>query len=314
MNRTKTAVLTTLALAVLVALLPAASAKKGTSRPKTIALPAGWQPEGIASRGGRELWVGSIPDGAVWKGDARTGDGSVLVPPHAGRAAIGVKVDRRERIFVAGGPTGKAFVYSARGRDRAEYQLAATDATDTFVNDLVITRKAVWLTDSRNQQLYKLPLRKRDRLPRQAAVKTLPLTGDIQYEAGNNANGIVAARGGKVLIVVQSNTGKLFRVNPSTGATDEIELAGGADVTNGDGLLLRDRTLYVVQNRDNKVAVVKLDKGLATGSVKKELTEPEFDVPTTLARSGGRLYAVNARFGQPPTPDRTDDIVRVRGH
>ena len=33
-------------------------------------------------------------------------------------------------------------------------------------------------------------------------------------------------------------------------------------VTNGDGLLLRGRTLFVVQNRDNKVAVLKLCRGL----------------------------------------------------
>ena len=31
---------------------------------------------------------------------------------------------------------------------------------------------------------------------------------------------------------------------------------------NGDGLLLDGRTLYVVQNRDNKVAVVRLSRRL----------------------------------------------------
>ena len=43
----------------------------------------------------------------------RSGRGAVLVPPHMGRAAIGIKVDRRNRIFVAGGPTGQGYVYDA---------------------------------------------------------------------------------------------------------------------------------------------------------------------------------------------------------
>src|SRR5919108_325970 len=68
--------------------------------PGLIGLPDGFQPEGIASGRGTSLYVGSIPTGAVWRGDARSGRGAVLVPPHEGRAAIGIKVDRRNRIFV----------------------------------------------------------------------------------------------------------------------------------------------------------------------------------------------------------------------
>jgi hypothetical protein len=49
----------------------------------------------------------------------------VLVAGQAGRSAIGIKVDRRNRLFVAGGATGQAFVYDARtGADLASYQLA----------------------------------------------------------------------------------------------------------------------------------------------------------------------------------------------
>jgi sugar lactone lactonase YvrE len=245
----------------------------------------------------------------VWAGNARTGKGSVRVPAHEGRAAIGVKVDRG-RLFVAGGPTGDAYVYRAgNGKDLASYDLAPNGA-DTFVNDLVVTRRAAYLTDSRIQQLYKLPLGKRGKLPSQSKVRTVKLTGDIAYATGNNANGIVAAKGGKVLIVVQSNTGKLFRVNPKSGRTREISL-GGDSVANGDGLLLRGRKLYVVQNRDNKIAVVKLSKNLASGQITSTLTDPDFDVPTTLAFARGSLFAVNARFGTPPTPDTEYDVVKV---
>jgi streptogramin lyase len=83
------------------------------SFPDRIELPDGWQPEGIAAGRGHELFVGSIPTGAIYRVGARNGTGSVVVQPIEGRAAIGVKADVANRLFVAGGPTGRAFVYDA---------------------------------------------------------------------------------------------------------------------------------------------------------------------------------------------------------
>jgi sugar lactone lactonase YvrE len=305
-----TSVRRVLALLVLaaVAVLPATAG--AATFPGTIRLPDGWQPEGIASGRGTSLYVGSIPTGAVWKGDARTGRGDVLVAGQAGRSAIGIKVDRRNRLFVAGGATGQAFVYDARtGADLASYQLAPAGAA-TFVNDVVVTAKAAWFTDSRIQQLYALPLGHHGRLPAQSRVRTLPLTGDLVYGEGNNLNGIVAARGGRVLLSVQTNTGKLFRIDPRSGVTREVDL-GGASLLNGDGMLLAGRTLFVVQNRDNKIAVVKLSGSLHRGRVVATLTDPDFDVPTTIAFTAGRLYAVNARFGTTDPQPARYDIIRV---
>ncbi len=102
-----TSVRRVLALLVLatVAVLPATAG--AATFPDTIRLPDGWQPEGIAGGRGTSLYVGSIPTGAVWKGDARTGRGDVLVAGQAGRSAIGIKVDRGSRLFVAGGPPAR---------------------------------------------------------------------------------------------------------------------------------------------------------------------------------------------------------------
>jgi hypothetical protein len=100
--------LVVLVAAALVA-APAALAKEGPF-PKTIPLPNGWQPEGIAVGHGKSFYVGSIPTGAIYGGDLRTGAGSVVIPAAAGRAATGMKVDR-DRLFVSGASTGKAFVY-----------------------------------------------------------------------------------------------------------------------------------------------------------------------------------------------------------
>ncbi len=293
---------------LLSALLPTIAA--AAPFPETIRLPDGFQPEGIASGRGTSLFVGSIPTGAVWAGDARTGRGAVRVPPHQGRNAIGVKVDQRNRLFVAGGATGQAYVYdAATGADLASYQLLPA-GTATFVNDVTVTRTAAYFTDSVNQQLYVVPLGPGGRLPGQDAVRTLPLTGDLVYGPGINANGIAAAKGGAVLIVVQTNTGKLFTVDPGSGTSHEVDL-GGATLTNGDGILLRGRTLLVVRNVLDRIVVVQLDGPLTRGRVVTELTDPDLDVPTTITFTAGRLYAVNARFGIPQPDTARYDIVRV---
>jgi sugar lactone lactonase YvrE len=297
-----------LLLAMVVALVPATAG--AATFPDLIRLPDGWQPEGIAAGRDTSLYVGSIPTGAVWKADAKTGEGEVLVEGQEGRSAIGIKVDRRNRLFVAGGATGKAFVYdAATGADLASYQLATPGAA-TFVNDVVVTARTAWFTDSRAAQLYALPLGRHGRLPAQDEVRTLPLKGDFVLGEGNNLNGIVAAKDGRVLLAVQTNTGKLFRINPRTGNTREVDL-GGATLANGDGLLLAGRALFVVQNRLNQIAVVLLSRSLDQGRVVAELTDPDFDVPTTIAFQAGRLYAVNARFGNPDPANARYDIVRV---
>src|SRR6186997_270141 len=130
--------------------------------PDVIPLPNGWQPEGIAVGNGTTFYVGSIPTGAVYRGDLRTGKGTTLVQGASGRAAIGVEFDRG-RLFVAGGSTGKGFVYDARtGALVRELQLAIGGGA-TFVNDVVVTKRAAWFTDSNRAVLYRLPLTKNGR-------------------------------------------------------------------------------------------------------------------------------------------------------
>jgi hypothetical protein len=144
------------------------------------------------------------------------------------------------------------------------------------------------------------------RLPDEA--RTLPVAG-LPASTGFQLNGIEATD--RRLIAVHSALGKLFEIDPRNGKAEEIELEGG-DVANGDGLLLDGRTLYVVQNQLNRIAVVKLDRDLDEGEIKGHLTDSDFDVPTTIAEKGGFLWAVNARFSTTPTPDTTYDVVRVR--
>ncbi len=286
-----TAFLAAAAAGAVLAVAPAAPAAAAPAFPDVIALPQGFQPEGIASGTGTTFYAGSIPTGAVVVGDFRTGDVDPLVPARSGRAAIGLKADRG-LLYVAGGPTGKAFVYDARtGADIAVYQLT-TGAT--FVNDVVLTREAAYFTDSVNPVLYRIA---RDAAGAPGALTVIPLTGDLVYTSGFNVNGIAATPDGKTLYVVQSNTGAVFAVDPATGVTTRV--TPDRTVPNGDGILLDGQTLYVVQNRLNLVAAVDV----ATGAVLTRVTDSDFDVPTTIAEFGSSLYAVNARFGTAtPTP------------
>jgi sugar lactone lactonase YvrE len=297
-----------LTAATVLAVLAASTAFAKAVFPETISLPNGWQPEGIAIGRGTTFYVGSIPTGGIFRGDLRTGEGATLVAGASGRAAIGLDFDRG-RLFVAGGGTGKGFVYDAQtGALLRELQLASGSGA-TFVNDVVVTKRAAWFTDSNRAVLYRLPLAKNGRPA--SAAQAVPLTGDFRLVSGFNLNGIDATPNGKTLVVVQSATGKLYRVAAATGATTEIGL-GGATVESGDGILLLGRTLYVVRNSDNLIAVVALAKGLASGTVARTITDPDFDVPTTIGRLGSRLYAVNARFGTAPTPSTAYSVVQVR--
>jgi hypothetical protein len=83
-------------------------------------------------------------------------------------------------------------------------------------------------------------------------------------------------------------------------------------LTNGDGLLLVGHTLYVVQNRLNTVLALRLNRSGTVGQVAGQVTDPNFDVPTTVAAFGSRLYLPNARFGTPGPDTATYTAVSVR--
>jgi hypothetical protein len=292
MTRRRPALAFALVLALAAVAGPAAAAAPFPSR---ITLPPSWMPEGITAGDGNTIYVGSLAGGGVWAGDVRTGIGDILVPAWGG-AATGVEYDAEgNRLWVAGGPTGTVRVYDAStGALLRHYTFSPAG----FLNDLVVTDDAVYVTDSFNAWLDVIPLGPNGELPATDDVTTLPLTG-IVFEPGRfNANGIVAARGW--LIVVDSFAGGLFRVNPTTGVATEIE-TGGASVANGDGLELRGSTLYVVRNANQLVEVFRLGAGLASATPLGQLTSADLSVPTTGAVQAGRLWVVNARFGIPTT-------------
>jgi hypothetical protein len=301
-----------LLISVPLAMPALAQGPEGEYFPEVIQLPNGFQPEGVAVSWKGLFFVGSLANGAIYRGDVVTGQGDILVQGEQGRVAVGLSYDpRNDQLWVAGGPTGQGRVYDAStGEELATYQL--TDADTTFVNDVVVTLSGAYFTESYRPYLYRVPLTIGGDLPGQDAVEEIQLGGDYQFQEGQfNANGIDAPLGGGALLVVNSTTGALYWVEPASGRAVQIDL-GDQTVTNGDGILLDGDTVYVVQNQDNQIAVVRLDQSLLSGVVTRQITDTNFAVPTTIDDYHDYLYAVNARFGTEATADTEYSVVRVR--
>jgi len=155
-------------------------------------------------------------------------------------------------------------------------------------------------------------------------VSTAPTVSSVTPTSGPTDGGTsVTLTGGNFVAGATVTFGGTAATNVTvvnaTTITATFTLQGNAQttartvtVTNGDGILLAGRTLYVVRNQNNLIAVVRLAPDLGSGTVTRTITNPNFDVPTTIARHGSRLYAVNARFTTPPGPTTTPTVVQVK--
>jgi hypothetical protein len=316
------------------ALLAAACLSLGAAAapfPSSIPLPDDFAPEGVAVGVGTTFYAGSLWDGDIYTGDLRTGKGRILVdrPPAGqganpvdtppGMQAAGMKVDDG-RLWVAGGLSGRVFAYDATSGETLADVAVAPPGT-VLLNDLVVTPDAVYVTDSLTPQLFVVPLSAGGSI---GAPHALAITGPAGVNLGfPGLNGIDATESGNLLVVGHTLLGGMYTVDPVTGASAAIDLPAGA-VPSGvsDGILLRGRTLWVVENFANRVVEPNLSGDLSSGTVARVVESGLFRIPTTMAVHGDRLVLVNARFdlGFPPplgapAPSGTDyDVVQVRAH
>jgi hypothetical protein len=207
-------------------------------------------------------------------------------------------------LFVAGGFTGQAYVYDlGTGATVATYQFG--DPASSVINDVAVTRRGAWFTDSLQARLYFVPV-SRAGVP--GPSRTLALSGPAADTSGEfNLNGVQATANGTTLIVAHSANGQLYTVEPTTGASATI---AGVSVPQVDGIVLQGRRLWAVQNT-NQVTRIRLGRHLRSGVVDKVITSELFQVPATAARFGRRLAVVNAKFdtGIPPTADQYEIVL-----
>ena len=281
-----------------------AATAAATPRPSEYVLPGSAVfPEGIAfdQRSG-SFYVSSTGDGSILRGHVAEPAAAVFIPGTTGSfSTIGLALDDEGRLYAAGGPTGTARVYDA---STGALLRVFTSGTGGFLNDLVVAKSGdVFVTDSMRPVLWRMPAASIVPSATPAALEPwLDLTGTpIQYTAGFNLNGIVATPDGKYLVVSQSNTGELFRIDLATKDVVQIDLGGEA--VNGDGIELRGRTLYAVAG--GQIVKVALAGDLSSGEVVSRTDDPSFSSPTTIAIARGRLLVVNSQFdrlfgGLPP--------------
>ncbi len=166
------------------------------------------------------------------------------------------------------------------------------------VNDLLVTRSAVYATDSTRPVIFKIPLAPGGRLPSPLAFEELELTGP---GVGPRNNGLVASFDGNDLVVINDSSGLLYHVDPDTGAATVIDVEGEQTTfQSGDGLYLSGRTLYIMQNQVSssdelgKIAVVQLSGDLSKGTFVKDIVSGNFRTPTTITGLGDSIYAINS--------------------
>jgi hypothetical protein len=272
--------------------------------------PAG-NPEGVAfDKRSEAFFVSITTDGAIYRGTLGSDTVSPFIDGATGRAAVGLEV-RRGKLYVAGGPTGSITVYDiATGQTVAEFQTGAGG----FLNDLVVTgRGDVFVTDSFRPTLWHVTaaqVRAGSGTPQALDVSAIP------FEAGEfNLNGIVA-KGSHRLVVVDTNSGALFRIDlgdddSSIREIDEIE---GVTVPGGDGLLLDRGRLVVVQGNPAQLSFLKLGDGARRAALERTQTSDLLRGPSTVDRADGLYLVVNADFDTSQLPFTVAGLPRLYGH
>ena len=254
-------------------------------------------PEGIAlNEATGDFYAGSTGDGTVFSANVSEPgtEAEVLLEPGTDErsTAIGMKADADGLLFIAGGMTGQMFVYDTSTGELIDSFSNGQEMT--FVNDVALTPDgSAYFTDSMNPELYRVfP----DGSGGYEFESFLSFDGTpAEYGEGFNLNGIAASEDGRYLVTVNSGTGELFRIDTQNGEVTTID-TGGADLTNGDGILLDGQTLYVCRNQQEEIVPLEMSADLSSGEAGDPFTDASFMYPTTIAIADDRLLAVNSQF------------------
>ena len=265
-------------------------------------------PEGIAiDADARTFYVGSTTDGTIFRADIDSGDVEIFAQGTQ-PTAIGMTVDPYGRLWVAAGPTGQVFVYDTASGDLLR-TYATPEAPATFINDLVWLDDTVYVTDSFRPELFRIG----------AGPDLGELDSFVSFEGtrfayfeGFNANGIEATPDGSRVVIVQSNTGMIHYVDVEDGTVGGVPI--GMPFRNGDGLIVDDGVLYIVQNAQGKIErrVMSDDASIAVAPAGSDIESDRFAYPTTAAILDGELFVVNSQFDrQGGSPELPFEVVRI---
>ena len=215
-----------------------------------------------------------------------------------------MKVDNESRIWIADAFNGRVLVYAETGQLLHSFVLAGP-GTPT-VNDIAFSNGEAYVTDSSRPFLYRIATQ--DSLePGTTTVEPwVDVSTAVTYTTGEgpfgvNLNGIVVSPAGTTLLLVQTNTGFLFRVDIASGDISRVAVTG-ADLLFGDGLLRVGEDLYVARNAANEIVKLKLDAGWREATAESTVQNSAFAFPTALAVLRGRLLVTNSQLNAGSSP------------
>jgi Cu-Zn family superoxide dismutase len=258
-------------------------------------------PEGLAyDASSNTVFTGASTDGTIYSGEmdamrmqVRNLTGADIA------AALGMEV-AGDSLFVAGGSSEKAYIVSLNDNTVRELSKDAVPAGDsTFINDVVVAQDGTaYFTDSYYPAMYRYT--GGDSLETWIDLDSIGL----EYGAGFNLNGIVLTPDDRYLLTVQTNTGRLFRVDTQDKSVVQVNI-GDNRITNGDGMDLVGNILYVARNREDQLVIFTMSADYAIGQLATIVTG-DFRFPSAVAATSDSLLIMNAQLdkqgGTPQLP------------
>ncbi|CUS10388.1 unnamed protein product [Tuber aestivum] len=258
-------------------------------------------PEGIARQPNSPyFYVGSVTTGDIYRGNIHEKHlVHFLTGSTYGLAnAVGMKIDCRDRLYVAGGTTGTLFVFDLRTKKLLHrFSNGFVGMNVTLLNDLVIDEAGdVYVTDTVLPTLFRAKASEVNGPTVDLALeKWIDLTGTM----GPGGNGIVVTEDQRYLLVADIYAGEIWRVAISSRKVDKVDF-GGVGIGQPDGLLIRDNILYSVNSLHEIgqfIRVIKMHPGYLSGTPVRSITSGLFERPSTAAFDGNDLLVVNFQFG-----------------
>ncbi|MFI5718652.1 hypothetical protein [Nocardia sp. NPDC051750] len=248
-------------------------------------------------------FVGSAADGALYRGHVDRPEAELWSPDGAdGRTVTsGMTMDAAGRLFVNGAGSNVTRVYDP---ESAGLLAELRGLPGGFVNEVSIAEDGTaYVTDSYLPVIY--------RITESAGGWRMEPWLDIDRTAidwvhgEHNLNGILAV--GPYLLSVQSNTGRLWRIDRATGEVTEVDL-GGELLPSGDALVsddgrrifLTQGNLYADTDQEPRVAVLEMSEDLTSARIVDSLVPPGGLLhPSQAALTGnGRLLVVNSQYNR----------------
>jgi sugar lactone lactonase YvrE len=282
--------------------------------------PGGSQFEGIdVTPDRRQFYVTETTGGEVHRGRVGSDRTEVWLDEDDALAdgrtkAVGIATDRDGRVYVAGGDNrglaGAAddapdfWVYDEDGSLLAALRMPVEGAI--FLNDVVVAPDgAAYVTDSTSPRVFRIAHEDDGWAATLWAAADAP-GAPVQGE-GFGLNGIEVAPDGESLVAVKSNTGELWRYDLATAAPTRVD-TGDADLTSGDGLVVKGCTLVVVRNRLHLLTYLRLDGDARSARLQTEVPTDPDRVFTTGDVVHGRLLLVDSQFDEMP-PSQDSEVV-----